>query len=85
MSDEKIVGEKPFCFLDAWNTSVASRNVGTVVLNLQDALAFLENHPQPAAIAKVGNAILEDPMQLKKLERKTDCTIAPLLAAVYFL
>lgn len=64
---------------------MASRNVGTVVLNLQDALAFLENHPQAAAIAEVGNAILEDPMQLKKLERKTDCTIAPLFAAVYFL
>lgn len=88
MSNEKIVREKPFGFLDAWNTSVASGNVGAIVLNLQDsdeALAFLENHPQAAAIAEAGNAILEDPMQLKKLERKIDHTIAPLLAPVYFL
>jgi hypothetical protein len=36
-------------------------------------------------IAVEGNAILEDPIQLKKLVRKIDLTIAPLLAAVYFL
>ncbi|OCL05979.1 MFS transporter [Glonium stellatum] len=67
---------------------MVSENGGAIVPNLQDAdeaLAFLENHPQAAAIAEAGNAILEDPVQLKKLERKIDWTIAPLLAAVYFL
>jgi hypothetical protein len=44
---ERLSG-KPFGFLDAWNTSVASGNVGAIVLNLQDldeALVYLENHP----------------------------------------
>lgn len=30
MSNEKIVGEKPFGFLGAWDTSVASGNVGAI-------------------------------------------------------
>ena len=50
-----------------------------------EALSFLENHPRRAEIAAEGTAILEDPVQLKKLIRKIDLTIAPLLAAVYFL
>lgn len=50
-----------------------------------EALAYLENHPRAAAIAEAGNAILEDPMQLKELERKIDRTTAMLLTAVYFL
>lgn len=50
-----------------------------------EALAYLENRPRAAAIAEAGNAILEDPMQLKELERKIDRTTAMLLAAVYFL
>ena len=55
MSNEKIVGGNPFSFLDAWNTSVASGNVGAIVLNLQDvdeALVFLENHPRPQQLPK---------------------------------
>jgi len=50
-----------------------------------EALSFLENHPRAAEIAAEGNAILEDPKQLKRLVRKIDLTIAPLLACVYFL
>ncbi|OCK90314.1 MFS general substrate transporter [Cenococcum geophilum 1.58] len=78
----------PFGFLDAWNTSVASGKGGAIVMNLRgsdEALAYLENHPRAAAIAEAGNAILEDPMQLKELERKIDRTTAMLLTAVYFL
>lgn len=88
MTDEKRTSEtvsdsSPFAKLDAR----ALQDAGNIT-NLQDAdeaLAFLENHPRPAEIAAQGNAILEDPVQLKKLIRKIDFTIAPLLAAVYFL
>lgn len=58
------------------------------VVNLVDAdeaLAFLTNHPNAAQILIEGNSILEDPVQLRRLVRKIDLTIAPLLAAVYFL
>ena len=64
-------------------------NTGLVTVSslgdADEALSFLENHPRRAEIAAQGNAILEDPVQLKKLIRKIDLTIAPLLAAVYFL
>ena len=53
--------------------------------NADEALSFLENHPRAAEIFAEGTAILEDPRQRKKLIRKIDMTIAPLLAAVYFL
>jgi len=82
--------EKPFAGLDGRRPSVASQEgVGTVtvvdLLNADEALEFLTNHPRAAEIAIQGTAILEDPIQLKKLVRKIDFTIAPLLAAVYFL
>lgn len=77
----------PFGALDGRKVSVALRQ-GSVVEDLRDAdeaLAFLANHPRAAQIAEEGAAILEDPMRLKKLIRKIDLTIAPLLAGVYFL
>ncbi|KAL1984338.1 hypothetical protein VTN96DRAFT_9296 [Rasamsonia emersonii] len=93
MAEEKRVSEtasdnNPFAKLDARFLSTGALQGAGNVTNLQDAdeaLAFLENHPRPAEIAAQGNAILEDPVQLKKLIRKIDFTIAPLLAAVYFL
>ncbi|MCJ1474920.1 hypothetical protein MMC13_003580 [Lambiella insularis] len=83
-------GEKknPFTALDGRNASIVSTNGVAIVESLQDAdeaLSFLENHPRAAEIALEGAAILEDPVQLKKLIRKIDLMIAPLLAAVYFL
>lgn len=85
-----IEPEKPFQGLDGRKPSVATENDRGIVTvaNLEDAdeaLAFLSNHPQAAEIAIEGNAILEDPVQLTKLIRKIDLTIAPLLASVYFL
>lgn len=50
-----------------------------------EAFSFLENHPRSAQVRQEGLEILEDPVRLKKLVRKIDFTIAPLLAAVYFL
>lgn len=83
--DEK---SDPFACLDGRKESVAVGDGTITIESLQDAdeaLFFLENHPSPAEIAEAGSAILEDPVQLKKLVRKIDFTIAPLLAAVYFL
>lgn len=73
--------------LDILNSSPTTEQ-GTITVNLKDAdeaLAFLSNHPRAAEIALEGQAILEDPVQNKKLLRKIDLTIPPLLAAVYFL
>ena len=84
--DEKKI--HPFAGLDGRRESVISANGLTTIKSLKDAdeaLTFLENHPRAAEIAEEGQAILEDPVQLKKLIRKIDFTIAPLLAAVYFL
>jgi hypothetical protein len=53
--------------------------------NADEALAFLQYHPQASEIAEQGNAILDDPVARKRLIRKIDASIAPLLAAVYFL
>jgi hypothetical protein len=80
--------EKPFAGSDGRQDSVTSNNAAVTVIDLIDAdeaLAFLTSHPCAAEIAIEGTAILEDPAQLKKLVRKIDLTIAPLLAAVYFL
>lgn len=84
----QIDKEKPFAGFDGRRPSSAAEDGGVTVLNLVDAdeaLAFLTNHPRAADVALEGNAILDDPAQLKKLVRKIDFTIAPLLAAVYFL
>ena len=80
--------EKPFAGLDGRRPSAATEGGRVTVVDLVDAdeaLAFLTNHPRAVDIAVEGNAILEDPVQLKKLVRKIDFTIAPLLASVYFL
>lgn len=80
--------EHPFAGLDARKGSVIHDDQLGIVESLKDAdeaLSFLENHPRAAVIAAEGNAILEDPVQLKRLVRKIDFTIAPLLASVYFL
>ena len=78
---------QPFAALDGRNDSITNGE-GVIVESLADAdeaLAFLENHPRAAEIAQEGNAILEDPKRLRRLLLKIDLTIAPLLAAVYFL
>jgi ACS family allantoate permease-like MFS transporter len=79
--------EKPFVGLDGRQNSVTSDGAVTVtdLVDADEALGFLTNHPRAAEIAIQGNAILEDAAQLKKLIHKIDFTIAPLLAAVYFL
>lgn len=78
----------PFAALDGRKQSITTESGVITVASLKDAdeaLSFLENHPHSAQIGEEGLAILEDPVRLKKLVRKIDLTIAPLLAAVYFL
>ena len=78
----------PFASLDGRKASVDVGDETVTVESLKDAdeaLSFLENHPRSLEIAEAGSAILDDPIQLKKLVRKIDLTVAPLLAAVYFL
>ncbi len=80
--------QDPFASLDGRKQSVNNGEGLITVETLKDAdeaLSFLENHPRADEIAAEGNAILEDPKQLKRLVRKIDLTIAPLLACVYFL
>lgn len=77
----------PLAAFDGRKESTATDS-GITVNSLKDAdeaLSFLENHPHSAQIGEEGLAILEDPVRLKRLIRKIDFTIAPLLAAVYFL
>ncbi|KAL9089426.1 MAG: hypothetical protein Q9165_005747 [Trypethelium subeluteriae] len=78
---------QPFATLDGRDSSVAAGDqvIVSSLADADEALAFLENHPRAAEIAQEGNAILEDPKRLKRLLLKIDLTIAPLLAAVYFL
>ncbi|KAL2349987.1 hypothetical protein BJ546DRAFT_1070114 [Cryomyces antarcticus] len=64
----------PFSAYDGRKAAVVADHQVVTVAGLEDsdeALAFLQNHPNAA--------------ELKKLIRKTDLTIVPLLAAVYFL
>jgi len=82
-----VDSEKPFAGLDGRHPSSAENGTVAVVdlFNADEALAFLTDHPRAIHIAMEGNTILEDPAQLKRLVRKIDFTIAPLLASVYFL
>ncbi len=86
MSQEK---KDPFASLDGRKASTISTGNGTITVeslkDADEALSFLENHPRATEVAEEGQAILDDPVLLKKLVRKIDLTIAPLLAAVYFL
>lgn len=92
-TDEKLqysADEKTdaFASLDGRNAAIIHGDQVIAVESLVDAdeaLTWLENHPRAAEIALEGAAILDDPVQYKKLLRKIDFTICPLLACVYFL
>ncbi|GME27995.1 Major facilitator superfamily [Neofusicoccum parvum] len=81
---------KPFASLDASAPiTIADKEVApaltTSLRDADEALAFLSNHPRASAIAAEGAAILEDEGARKRLLRKIDWTITPLLAGTYFL
>ena len=79
--------EDPFAALDSRRLSAIENIRGgpPALEDADEALSFLESHPEKARIAEEGLAILEDPARMKKLVRKIDYTIVPLLAAVYFM
>lgn len=78
--------EKLFATRDGRPESEAPQEgIVTNLVDADEALDFLTNHPRAVEVAEEGRAILEDPVQRKKLLRKIDLTIAPLLGAVYFL
>lgn len=87
MSIEKT--DNAFQSLDGRKASVVDGHaISETVASLKDAdeaLDFLSNHPDGATILEQGQAILDDPAQYKKLLRKINWTICPLLAATYFL
>ncbi|MDI1490023.1 MAG: hypothetical protein OHK93_001222 [Ramalina farinacea] len=87
MSSKDEKKTDPFTALDPRNgsTTTTGEAIITTLDDADEALNFLETHPEKAEIAIQGAAILADPKSLKRLIRKTDLTIAPLLAAVYFL
>jgi len=88
------LGEKSsdlFAALDGRRASIIAPNkeykIQPVVANLHDAdeaLTFLENHPDAARIAAEGQAVLDDPVRQKALIRKIDRLLCPLLATMYF-
>lgn len=95
MSDANKTTAETFASLDAHNTppsidddkkEVPSAAALTTSLRDGDeALTFLSNHPRAAEIAAQGQAILEDDAARRRLLRKIDWTITPLLAGTYFL
>jgi ACS family allantoate permease-like MFS transporter len=79
---------QPFANLDGRKTSIGIGSHHAIVATLADAdeaLNFLETHPRAAEVALEGNAILEDEQQRRRLVRKIDVAIVPLLAMTYFL
>lgn len=88
MASEQDSEKHAFDALDGRKFSVVGGQQTATVLDLSDAdeaLGWLQNHPRGEKLALEAAAILEDPVRMKKLVRKIDLTIAPLLAAVYFL
>ena len=72
--------EKGFAEAQVTDSLTLITSLSTDLQNADEALFFLT-----AQRAAEGDAILNDPVQRKRLVRKIDFVIAPLLAAVYFL
>lgn len=68
--------------------ATTDEDVGELGISFEDAdeaYAFLRNHPRSQEVTEGAAALLADPVALKKLVRKIDFTIVPLIACVYFL
>lgn len=74
--------------LEQWLTATTGREVVSDTTSLSDkdeAFGFLQNNPRREELLAEGQAILDDPVKSKRLLRKIDFTIIPLLALTYFL
>lgn len=84
--DERTVDEKTAAEEATRRPSLSIREPAEVSLkDADEARAFLDNHPRAEEILEEGQAILDDPVRLKKLLRKIDFNMVPLIASVYFL
>lgn len=84
VAEERAPGRGP----EQWFTSTTSHEVLSESTSLSDkdeAFEFLQNNPRRAELLAEGQAILDDPIKYKRLLRKIDFTIVPLLALAYFL
>ncbi|OZJ02691.1 hypothetical protein BZG36_05109 [Bifiguratus adelaidae] len=69
-------------------SGVDLHRVGTITSELEnadEAEQWLSTHPRAKELKLEGQAILDDPVELKKLISKIDWQITPLLFGVYFL
>lgn len=75
--------------LEQWLTATTGgHEVVSETTSLSDkdeAFEFLQANPRRAELLAEGQAILNDPIKAKRLLRKIDFTIVPLLALTYFL
>lgn len=83
MFDEKIIEHGP---LESPTSAPGHQTSETTSLSDKDeAYAFLENNPRRAEIMAEAQALLDDPIEYRRLLRKIDLTIVPLLATASFL
>ncbi|KAI7776433.1 hypothetical protein LA080_005388 [Diaporthe eres] len=74
--------------LEQWLTATTGHEVVSDTTSLSDkdeAFQFLHNSPRREELLTEGQAILNDPIKYRRLLRKIDFTIIPLLALTYFL
>lgn len=74
--------------LGQWLTATTGHEVVSDTTSLSDkdeAFRFLQNSPRREELLTEGQAILNDPIKYRRLLRKIDFTIIPLLALTYFL
>lgn len=84
VSEEKA----PSQGLEQWLTATTGHEVVSDSTSLSDkdeAFEFLQNNPRREELLAEGQAILDDPVKYRRLLRKIDFTIIPLLALAYFL
>lgn len=74
--------------LEQWLTATTGHEVVSDTTSLSDkdeAFEFLQNNPRREELLAEGQAILNDPIKYRRLLRKIDFTIIPLLTLTYFL
>lgn len=74
--------------LEQWLIAITGHEVVSDTTSLSDkdeAFEFLQNNPRREELLAEAQAILNDPIKYKRLLRKIDFTIIPLLALTYFL
>ncbi|KAK7705863.1 hypothetical protein SLS64_007811 [Diaporthe eres] len=74
--------------LEQWLAATTGHEVVSDTTSLSDkdeAFEFLQNNSRREELLAEGQAILDDPIKYRRLLRKIDFTVIPLLALTYFL